>query len=229
MKKCLQNFKNRNEIHDFHKKNHQNLDFVLGRWKCVGVVVEGDAGAKDNVGFLIPVQVVRHFLIDIKRRMMDPSHPMGFPGAGGLSLQSAEKKSTRTMFAIPDAYPGQGLVVMSECPTGSTFDGVLKKFDVLLEVDGHAITTTGMYQPRYEDEGLTEEVGEKSDEENFRSFRQMIKIASKKYFFTQKSLKSRTILLIFVLGAHELAFRQASLWRHHNRQGHPRRGRGVAG
>ena len=82
----------------------------VDKWKCVGVAVESEAGSKDNVGFVIPLQVIRHFMEDIKKQMIDPSHPMGFPNAG-MNFQRADKKNTRAMLGIPGL--GQGLIVVN--------------------------------------------------------------------------------------------------------------------
>lgn len=125
-----------------------------GVWRVVGVAVESYAGFKDNVGFLVSLQVVEHFLIDVKQRMIDDKHPMGFPHHG-LQYQSTEKKNMRTMLGMPEN--NQGLIIL-DVEKDSSFYGVLQKFDVLMSVDGYDINRHGQYSPDPQEDGLTEEV-----------------------------------------------------------------------
>jgi len=130
------------------------------KWKCVGVAVASCAGHADNVGFLIPRQVVAHFLEDVKRRSLNPDHVMGFPRFG-LTLQNTEDKNTRIFNQLPTehvfdfSHHGQ---LINGIAKGSTWDGILQVGDTIVEVDGHPINHDGNYQPKIEEEGLQEEI-----------------------------------------------------------------------
>ena len=129
-----------------------------GKYRCVGVAVASCAGSADNVGFLIPRQVVMHFLEDVKRRSINDEHKMGFPRYG-LTFQDTDMKNNRIFHQIPRegeyAHSGQ---LINGIVKGSTFDGTLEVGDTIVEVDGNKINSVGMYQPDYAETGLTEEV-----------------------------------------------------------------------
>jgi S1-C subfamily serine protease len=106
---------------------------VVQDGRVVGVAFQGFPGA-DNMGFFIPVPIVRHFLTNLEDGRYD-----GFPDSG---LDTAELLSPayRRERGLPPAR--SGVVVDRVAPDG-TADGVLKPGDVLLSVEGQAIANDG--------------------------------------------------------------------------------------
>jgi S1-C subfamily serine protease len=106
---------------------------VVQSGKVVGVAFQGFPGA-DNMGFFIPVPIVRHFLDNLK-----DGHYDGFPDAG-LDTMPLVSPAYRRERGLPD---GQGGVVVDRVAPGGTFDGVLRPGDVLLSIAGTRIANDG--------------------------------------------------------------------------------------
>jgi hypothetical protein len=106
---------------------------VVQAGRVVGVAFQGFPGA-DNMGFFIPVPIVRHFLTNVEDGRYD-----GFPDSG-LSTTPLLSPAYRRERALP---PGKSGVVVDRVAPGGTADGVLKPGDVLLSVEGHAIADDG--------------------------------------------------------------------------------------
>jgi PDZ domain len=106
---------------------------VVQDGRVVGVAFQGFPGL-DNMGFFIPVPVVRHFLDDIKDARYD-----GFPDSGLLTtplLSPAYRRERR----LPEGR--SGVVVDRIAPEG-TVDGVLRPGDVVLAVDAQTVADDG--------------------------------------------------------------------------------------
>jgi S1-C subfamily serine protease len=106
---------------------------VVQDGRVVGVAFQGYPGF-DNMGFFIPVPVVRHFLGDAADGTYD-----GFPDSG-LSVLPLLSPAYRRERGLPEGR--SGLVVDLVAP-GSTADGVLQTGDVLLSVDGQTVANGG--------------------------------------------------------------------------------------
>ena len=106
---------------------------VVQGGKVVGVAFQGFPGA-DNMGFFIPVPIVRHFLENLKDGRYD-----GFPDAG-LDTMPLVSPAYRRERGLPD---GRGGVVVDRVAPDGTFDGVLRPGDVLLSVAGTKIANDG--------------------------------------------------------------------------------------
>ncbi len=106
---------------------------VVQDGRVVGVAFQGYPGA-DNMGFFIPIPVVRHFL-----RNLEDGHYDGFPDSGldTMPLLSPALRRERGLPADRD-----GVLVDQVAPDG-TFDGVLRAGDVLLSVQRHKIADDG--------------------------------------------------------------------------------------
>jgi S1-C subfamily serine protease len=106
---------------------------VVQAGRVVGVAFQGFPGA-DNMGFFIPVPVVRYFLENLQDGRYD-----GFPDSGltTASLLSPAYKRERRMPA------GRSGVVVDRVAPGGTAEGVVQRGDVLLSVQGHAIADDG--------------------------------------------------------------------------------------
>jgi S1-C subfamily serine protease len=99
---------------------------VVADGLIVGLAAQTLGGA-ENVGYMIPAPVIRHFLADIADGSFD-----GFPNLG-IDLQTVENRALREELGLADAETG-GLV--SRINYGGSAWGVLEPGDVLLGIDG---------------------------------------------------------------------------------------------
>ncbi len=106
---------------------------VVQDGKVVGVAFQGFPGA-ENMGFFIPIPIVRHFLENLKDGRYD-----GFPDSGldTMPLISPAYRRERT---LPKSRSG---VVVERVAPGGTFDGTLQSGDVLLSIEGMPIADDG--------------------------------------------------------------------------------------
>jgi S1-C subfamily serine protease len=106
---------------------------VVQDGRVVGVAFQGYPGF-DNMGFFIPVPVVRHFLDDLKDNAYD-----GFPDSGFVTstlLSPAYRKER----GLPEGKSG---VVVDQVSPGGTAAGLFQRGDVILAVDGIAVANDG--------------------------------------------------------------------------------------
>ena len=101
---------------------------VVQDGRVVGVAFQGYPGA-ENMGFFIPIPIVRHFLDNLKDGRYD-----GFPDSG-LDTMPLLSPALRRERALPKARSG---VVVERVAPGGSFDGVLRPGDVLLSIQGQA-------------------------------------------------------------------------------------------
>jgi S1-C subfamily serine protease len=106
---------------------------VVQDGRVVGVAFQGFPGA-ENMGFFIPVPIVRHFLTNLK-----DGHYDGFPDSG-LETSPLVSPAYRRERRLP---PGAGGVVVDRVAPGGTADGVLQPGDVLLAIEGQRVANDG--------------------------------------------------------------------------------------
>lgn len=108
--------------------------------KIVGVAMMSMRQA-DNIGYLAPVPVIRHFLADLEDGRRD-----GIPSLG-LILEDMENPGLRKKYKLPEERTG---VLIVRIAHGSPVEELLREGDVLLSVDGHAIANDGTveFRPR---------------------------------------------------------------------------------
>ncbi len=106
---------------------------VVQEGRVVGVAFQGYPGA-ENMGFFIPIPIVRHFLDNLKDGRYD-----GFPDSG-LDTLPLLSPALRRERGLPQEKSG---VVVERIAPGGTFDGVLRPGDVLLSVQGQTIADDG--------------------------------------------------------------------------------------
>jgi S1-C subfamily serine protease len=99
---------------------------VISGGTMVGVAAQSIRSA-DNVGYMVPASIIRHFLADVKDGQYD-----GFPSMG-VVYQSIENDSLRGALGLHVDETG---VLLTGVNYGSSADGVLNAGDVLLEMDG---------------------------------------------------------------------------------------------
>ncbi|MES2569907.1 MAG: trypsin-like peptidase domain-containing protein [Verrucomicrobiota bacterium] len=111
---------------------------VLQDSKVVGVAFQGYSGdVAQNVGYMIPTPVIKHFLQDIKDghydRYMDLS----------INTFNLLNPAQRKALGLPDDDRG---VVVSSVQQASVCFGLIKEGDVLLSIDSLPVASDGMVE-----------------------------------------------------------------------------------
>jgi len=101
--------------------------------KIVGVVMQ-QIKKSQNIGYLVPSEIVQHFLDDIKDGKCD-----GFAHLG-LSTQKMENKALRELYKMSEDLSGVKVMDISQ---KSPSHKLLKDGDILLSIDGHNIENDG--------------------------------------------------------------------------------------
>jgi len=102
--------------------------------KVVGVAFETLSSAQ-NIGYIIPVPVIRHFLEDVDRHKKYTSFPRI-----GFTWQKMENESLRKAFRMSDDK--HGVLISSVEPLDNAY-GILQRDDVLLSIDDTDIADDG--------------------------------------------------------------------------------------
>ena len=105
---------------------------VLYRNRIVGIAFQG-MRLKQNIGYMIPMEVIRHFLKDLENGKVD--------GFGNLSFQTMNLDNPDMRRSLK-MRNGQTGVLVYEFKQGTSHDG-LELNDVLLSIDGHKIANSG--------------------------------------------------------------------------------------
>ncbi|MCB1614652.1 MAG: trypsin-like peptidase domain-containing protein [Pseudomonadales bacterium] len=104
---------------------------VMVKGRLVGVVMQANSnGRAENLGYMVPVNVVEHFLENARSAIA-----RGFPILA-LRTQDMESPSLRARYGMTDDQSGALVVRVVE---GSTVGGVIHPGDILLAIDGHVI------------------------------------------------------------------------------------------
>ncbi|MFA5042508.1 MAG: trypsin-like peptidase domain-containing protein [Kiritimatiellia bacterium] len=106
---------------------------VLFNGRVVGVAFQGIANAQ-NLGYAIPLPVIRHFLTDIEDGVYN-----GYPETG-ISHLETPNPAMRRRLGLPDN--DAGVVVSFLDPFGCAV-GILQTNDTLLAIDSHPIASDG--------------------------------------------------------------------------------------
>ena len=101
--------------------------------KIVGVVMQQIARAQ-NIGYMVPVDIVQHFLKDVEDGKYD-----GFPKLG-IYMEKIENPTQKEYYKL-DEESG-GILVVNILYT-SPFKDVLQKDDIITAIDGHKIESDG--------------------------------------------------------------------------------------
>jgi S1-C subfamily serine protease len=108
---------------------------VLQDGKVVGVAFQGYSGdVAQNVGFMIPTPVINRFLTDISKG--------SYTGYTDLSVSYRPLISPAARKALGLDQQNGGILVTDVQEKGSSY-GFLETGDVLLSIDGHAISSDG--------------------------------------------------------------------------------------
>jgi len=106
--------------------------------RVVGVVMQS-LSKSQNIGYMVPVPVVQHFLTDMEDGRYD-----GFP-EDGITFQTMENSALRKMYGLGEKRSG-GLVI-SVLP-GTPAQGRIFPGDVILSLDGRNVADDGTVEFR---------------------------------------------------------------------------------
>ena len=106
--------------------------------RVVGVVMQAIPSA-ENIGYMVPSPIIKHFLDDIKDGSYD-----GFPSMG-IVLQSMDSGDLRRSFKMGE---GQSGVLVVKVLKGSPADGKLRPGDVILKVGSMDVANDGTVEFR---------------------------------------------------------------------------------
>ncbi|MEW5867399.1 MAG: trypsin-like peptidase domain-containing protein [Bacillota bacterium] len=111
---------------------------VIVDGKIVGVVMQGIPQAQ-NIGYMVPTPIIRHFLEDISDGRHDD-----FPSLG-IVMQNMENPNLRKYYKLPHGQTG---VLITQVFPGSPSDGTIRPGDVLLSADGFPVASDGTVEFR---------------------------------------------------------------------------------
>lgn len=106
---------------------------AISEGKIVGIVMQ-QITKSQNIGYLVPSSIIRHFLVDVQDGKYD-----GFVNLG-IGTQKMENEALRNVYKMQEALTGVMVMDISE---KSTVYNILKDGDILLEIDGHIIQNDG--------------------------------------------------------------------------------------
>lgn len=106
---------------------------ALSNGRIIGVVMQVIRKSQ-NIGYLVPVSMVQHFLKDIEDGKCD-----GFADLG-LTTQKMENPAIRHYYHLDENMTGK---LVAEIVYNSSLKGVLKEGDILTTIDGHKIENDG--------------------------------------------------------------------------------------
>lgn len=93
----------------------------------------------DSIGYMVPPPVIKHFLEDIENGQYD-----GFPSLG-IKTQNIENESFKRKYGMEEFDSG---VLVTSVISGSPSEGILKKKDIILNVDGKPVSGNGTVEFR---------------------------------------------------------------------------------
>jgi S1-C subfamily serine protease len=111
---------------------------VLVDDKIVGVVMQGISSSQ-NIGYMVPVPVIRHFFDDLQDGSYD-----GYPSLG-VSLQDMENPGLREYYQMEEGLSG---VLINQIIPGSPADEYLQAGDILLSIGDYVIGNDGTIEFR---------------------------------------------------------------------------------
>jgi len=111
---------------------------ALSNGKIVGVVMQVIKKSQ-NIGYLVPVSMVKHFLKDMEDGKYD-----GFADIG-LGTQKLENPAIRRYYGLDANVSGK---LINKVVHNSSLSGLVKEGDILTAVDGHNIEDDGTVEFR---------------------------------------------------------------------------------
>jgi S1-C subfamily serine protease len=112
---------------------------ALSDGKIVGVVMQ-QRRQSQNIGYLVPVVIIKHFIEDMKDGKYD-----GFPDIGVVT-QRLESPALKKMYHLDENQTGQLIInKLYNCGASDAFE----VGDVLVSIDGHKIEDDGTVEFRH--------------------------------------------------------------------------------
>jgi len=111
---------------------------ALSNGKIVGVVMQGITFSQ-NIGYMVPVDMIQHFLKDVA----DGKHD-GFPKLG-IMTDKIENPSLKEYYHLAEEAGG---ILVVDIVHNSVLKDVLKKEDIITAIDGHKIESDGTVEFR---------------------------------------------------------------------------------
>jgi S1-C subfamily serine protease len=108
---------------------------VMQNGKVVGLAFQGLLMA-ENIGYLIPTTVIRHFLVDIEDGKYD-----GFGSLGVLLYPGLHSASYKDYLKVPANEDG---IVVVATTMHSSVESILKPNDVITRIDNYNVDNDGM-------------------------------------------------------------------------------------
>lgn len=110
----------------------------ISHGKIVGVVMQGITMSQ-NIGYMVPVDVIQHFLKDVEDGKYD-----GFPKLG-IMTENIENPTLKEYYKLNEK---EGGILVVDILYNSILKGVLKKEDIITAIDGHKIESDGTVEFR---------------------------------------------------------------------------------
>lgn len=111
---------------------------VISNDRIVGIAMQA-RNRSENIGYIVPAPVIKHFLTDMKDGHFD-----GFPELG-IGVQPLENEAFRTELGLKPEEGGILVIGVSKTGSGSE---LLHPGDILLSFDGHAVDRRGNVELR---------------------------------------------------------------------------------
>ncbi|MFM8715423.1 MAG: PDZ domain-containing protein [Spartobacteria bacterium] len=108
---------------------------VMQNSKVVGVAFQGYSGdVAQNVGYMIPTPVIHRFLKDVEDGRYDHYVDLA------LTYRNLFNPAARSALGLKDENTG---VQVCSVYSGGASDGIVKPGDVILQIDGHTVSSDG--------------------------------------------------------------------------------------
>jgi len=111
---------------------------TISNGKIVGVVMQGIT-LSQNIGYMVPVDMIQHFLKDVS----DGKHD-GFPKLG-IMTDKIENPSLKEYYHLAEDAGG---ILVVDIVHNSVLKNILKKEDIITAIDGHKIESDGTVEFR---------------------------------------------------------------------------------
>ena len=106
--------------------------------EVVGIVMQQNKNF-ENIGYIVPATIVKHFLDDVQDGRYD-----GFPRIG-VKTQKLSNKNIKNMYKLSGTQTG---VLVTNVTPGMLSEGILNPDDILASVDDHPIADDGTVEFR---------------------------------------------------------------------------------
>ena len=110
---------------------------VIQNGKVVGVAFQGIRQA-ENIGYMIPTTVIRHFLLDIEEGKYD-----GYGSLGVILYPGLHSASYKDYLKVP---PDEDGIIIIATMMHSSVESILQPNDVITRIDNYNVDNDGMVQ-----------------------------------------------------------------------------------